>query len=215
MLIVKCCMWSLAYLRVSAVVHPYGWYGPLRDVDSLQAARVLVFVLTGGDPETRSSRVASFTMTVPVRGKEISLSESTQTGCEVHSASNSGGMGGCFLEGKAAGTGSRPSPPTSDTEVKNAWSRTSTSQYISVTCCLIKHRDNFTFTFYQLYEVRRQIFFSLSTFFFFQFRTDQVSATRGSRFRFFWSGGSWVLLRNFDLRTKSGKIKTKKMNKLL
>jgi len=37
------------------------------------------------------------------QGPEISLSESTQTGSEVHSASYSTGIGDSFLEGKAAG----------------------------------------------------------------------------------------------------------------
>jgi hypothetical protein len=30
---------------------------------------------------------------------------------------------------------------------KNAWSYTSTPQYIFMAWCLVKHRDNFTFTF--------------------------------------------------------------------
>jgi hypothetical protein len=37
------------------------------------------------------------------------------------------------------------SPPSS-AEVKNAWSYTSTSQYVFMAWCLIKHRDNFTST---------------------------------------------------------------------
>jgi hypothetical protein len=36
------------------------------------------------------------------------------------------------------------SPPSS-VEVKNAWSYTSTPQYIFMAWCLVKHRDNFTF----------------------------------------------------------------------
>jgi hypothetical protein len=35
------------------------------------------------------------------------------------------------------------SPPSS-VEVRNAWSDTSTSQYVFMECCLVKHRDNFT-----------------------------------------------------------------------
>jgi hypothetical protein len=38
------------------------------------------------------------------------------------------------------------SPPSS-VEVKNAWSYTSTHQYVFMAWCLVKHRDNFTFTF--------------------------------------------------------------------
>jgi hypothetical protein len=36
----------------------------------------------------------------------------------------------------------------SSAEVKNAWSCTSTPQYAFIAWCLVKHRDNFTFTFY-------------------------------------------------------------------
>jgi hypothetical protein len=35
---------------------------------------------------------------------------------------------------------------SSNAEVKNAWSYTSTPQYVFCTWCLVKHRDNFTFT---------------------------------------------------------------------
>jgi hypothetical protein len=38
------------------------------------------------------------------------------------------------------------SPPYS-AEVKNAWSYTSIPQYVFTALCLVKHRDNFTFTF--------------------------------------------------------------------
>jgi hypothetical protein len=34
----------------------------------------------------------------------------------------------------------------SSAEVKNAWSYTSTPQYVLMAWCLVKHRDNFTFT---------------------------------------------------------------------
>jgi hypothetical protein len=37
------------------------------------------------------------------------------------------------------------SPPSS-AEVKNAWSYNSTPQYVFIAWCLVKHRDNFTFT---------------------------------------------------------------------
>jgi hypothetical protein len=36
--------------------------------------------------------------------------------------------------------------PTAGVEVKNAWSYTSTPQYVFMSWCLVKHRDNFTFT---------------------------------------------------------------------
>jgi hypothetical protein len=38
------------------------------------------------------------------------------------------------------------SPPSS-AKVKNAWSYTSTPKYVFMVWCLVKHRDNFTFTF--------------------------------------------------------------------
>jgi len=37
------------------------------------------------------------------------------------------------------------SPPSS-TEVKNMWSCTSTSPYVFIALCLMKHKDYFTFT---------------------------------------------------------------------
>jgi hypothetical protein len=37
--------------------------------------------------------------------------------------------------------------PVSIAEVKNAWNYTSTTSHIFKARCLIKHRDNFTFTF--------------------------------------------------------------------
>jgi hypothetical protein len=36
----------------------------------------------------------------------------------------------------------------SSAEVKNAWSYTFTPHYVFMAWCLVKHRDNFTFTFY-------------------------------------------------------------------
>jgi hypothetical protein len=38
------------------------------------------------------------------------------------------------------------SPPSS-AEVKNAWSYNSSPQYVFMAWCLVKHKDNFTFTF--------------------------------------------------------------------
>jgi hypothetical protein len=45
--------------------------------------------------------------------------------------------------------------PASNAEVKNAWSYTSILQYIFMAWCLIKHRDNFTFTFTSYLGERR------------------------------------------------------------
>jgi hypothetical protein len=47
---------------------------------------------------------------------------------------------------KRPGREADPSPQSS-AEVKNAWRYTSTSQYVFMAWCLVKHRDNFTFTF--------------------------------------------------------------------
>jgi hypothetical protein len=53
---------------------------------------------------------------------------------------------GLSLGAKLPGRKAEHTPPTS-AEVKNAWSYTSTPQYVSVAWCLVKHRDKFTFTF--------------------------------------------------------------------
>jgi hypothetical protein len=45
--------------------------------------------------------------------------------------------------------------PATSAEVKNAWSYTSTPQYVFMAWCLVRHRDNFTFTFYE--ECKRWI----------------------------------------------------------
>jgi hypothetical protein len=47
-------------------------------------------------------------------------------------------------------------PPSA--EVKNAWCNTSTSQYVFMTWCLVKHRENFTFTF--TFTVPRKEYFT-------------------------------------------------------
>jgi hypothetical protein len=52
-------------------------------------------------------------------------------------------LGGSFPRSKADKSCSYHSPPFS-TEVKNAWSYTSTLLCVSMMWCLIKHRDNFT-----------------------------------------------------------------------
>jgi hypothetical protein len=47
---------------------------------------------------------------------------------------------------KQPGHEANHSPPSS-AEVENAWSHTSTPQYVFMAWCLVKYRDNFTFTF--------------------------------------------------------------------
>jgi hypothetical protein len=56
------------------------------------------------------------------------------------------GTRGSFPGGKAAGREADHSPPF-NAEVKNEWNYTSISQYAFMAWCLVKHRDNFTFTF--------------------------------------------------------------------
>jgi hypothetical protein len=51
-----------------------------------------------------------------------------------------------FLGVKWPGREADRSPPSSD-EVSSAWSYTSTPHYVFMAWCLVKHRDNFTFTF--------------------------------------------------------------------
>jgi hypothetical protein len=55
--------------------------------------------------------------------------------------------GALSLGVKRPGREADHSPPSS-AEVKNAWSYTSTPKYVFMAWCLVKHRDNFTFTFY-------------------------------------------------------------------
>jgi hypothetical protein len=55
--------------------------------------------------------------------------------------------GALSLGVKRPGREADHSPPSS-AEVKNAWSCISTPQYVFMAWCLVKHRDNFTFTFY-------------------------------------------------------------------
>jgi hypothetical protein len=53
------------------------------------------------------------------------------------------------LEENRPGCEADHSPPSS-VEVKNAWSYTSTPQYVFMLWCLVMHRENFTFAFYSL-----------------------------------------------------------------
>jgi hypothetical protein len=67
--------------------------------------------------------------------------------------------GALSLGVKRSGREADHSPPSS-AKVKNAWSYTSTPQYIFMAWCLVKHRDNFTFTFtFRLGHVRTFIIF--------------------------------------------------------
>jgi hypothetical protein len=75
----------------------------------------------------------------------FSPNHSVQTGSGAHSPSYLMGTRGSFVEIKRSGREADYSHPSS-VEVKNAWSYTSTPQYVFMAWCLVKHRDNFTFT---------------------------------------------------------------------
>ena len=164
MLIANCCMWSLAYLRVSAVVHPHGWYGSLRDVHIQTAVSTCASLCTDRRWPGKHAflELTNFTKTVLVRGKRFLILKVPRRTLRSIRPPIQRISGTLSLKVKRPEREARPSPPPSYSEVKNSWSRISTSLYVSVTCCLIKHRDNFISAFYQLYEVRSQILFWLS-----------------------------------------------------
>jgi hypothetical protein len=56
-------------------------------------------------------------------------------------------LGALSLGVKRPGPEADHSPP-SNAEIKNAWSYTFTPQYVFMAWCLVKHRNDFTFTFY-------------------------------------------------------------------
>jgi hypothetical protein len=62
------------------------------------------------------------------------------------------GTGAPSLGVKQPGREADHSPPSS-AEVKNAWSYTSTPQYLFMGWCLVKHRDNFTFFYLYLTHI--------------------------------------------------------------
>jgi hypothetical protein len=76
----------------------------------------------------------------------FSLHHRVQNGSGAHPASYAMGTGGSFPGVKRPGREANHSPPPS-AEVNNAWRYTSTPQYTFMAWCLVKHRDNFTFTF--------------------------------------------------------------------
>jgi hypothetical protein len=82
---------------------------------------------------------------LPAEAGNFSLHHRVQNSSGDHSASCPMGTRGSFPRGKRPGREAEHSPPSS-AEVKNAWSYTSTPQYVFMAWCLLKHRDNFTFT---------------------------------------------------------------------
>jgi hypothetical protein len=67
------------------------------------------------------------------------------------------GRGSILCRGIQTGSGTNPAfiltgtgqyySPQYNAEIKNTWRYTSTPQYVFMAWCLVKHRDNFTFTF--------------------------------------------------------------------
>jgi hypothetical protein len=74
----------------------------------------------------------------------LSLHHRVQNDSMAHLASCPMGTRGLSLGIKRPVRETDHSPPSS-AEVKNAWSYTSTPQYVLMTWCLVKHRNNFTF----------------------------------------------------------------------
>jgi hypothetical protein len=75
----------------------------------------------------------------PVRAGNFSLHHRVQNGSRAHPVSYPMGTKGSFRGVKATGAWSWPLP--SSAEVKNAWSYTSTPQYVFMEWCLVKHRN--------------------------------------------------------------------------
>jgi len=83
---------------------------------------------------------------VPAGAGNFSLHCRVQTGFGAHRASIPMGTRGSFLGVRWAGREANHSPQSSS-EVKNAWSHTSTLNTPSWSGPQLKHRDNFTFSF--------------------------------------------------------------------
>jgi hypothetical protein len=97
--------------------------------------------------DDRGSRVR-----FPAGAGNFCLHHRVQNGSGAHPASYAMGTGALSLGVKRPGREVDHSPP-SDAEFKNAWSYTSTPPNVFMAWCLVKHRDNFNFTFYFPYLV--------------------------------------------------------------
>jgi len=75
----------------------------------------------------------------------FSLRHRIQAGSGAHLASFPRGTGALSPGVKRPGHEANNSPSPS-AEVKNAWSYAFTPPYVFMVCCLVKHRNNFTFT---------------------------------------------------------------------
>jgi hypothetical protein len=85
----------------------------------------------------------------PAGSGNFSLHHRVQKCSGVHTPSCPMDTRGSFPGLKRPGREADHSPPSS-AEVKNAWSYTSTPLYVFMAWCLVKHRDNFIFTFITL-----------------------------------------------------------------
>jgi hypothetical protein len=83
---------------------------------------------------------------IPGRGWEFFCSPPGPDGLWTHPASYPMGIGGSYTGLKRPGSEADHSPP-SRAEVKNTWSYNSTPPYTFTEWCLVKHRDEITFTF--------------------------------------------------------------------
>jgi len=101
-----------------------------------------VAVATGYGLDDRGCRVR-----FPVGTRNFSLHHRVQTGFATHQPPIQWVPGSLFLGVKRPGSEAHHSPP-SGAEVKNAWSYTSTPLYAFLAWCLVKHRDNFNFTYH-------------------------------------------------------------------
>jgi hypothetical protein len=83
----------------------------------------------------------------PAGAGNFSLHHRVQNGSGAHPASYPVGTGRVLSLGiKRPRSEDDPSPPSS-AKAKNAWSYTSTPQYVFTAWCVVKHRDSFTYTF--------------------------------------------------------------------
>jgi hypothetical protein len=80
---------------------------------------------------------------IPGRDRDFSLHHHVQTCSGAHPASYPMGTGGSYTRVNVAKHEADQSP-LSSAEVKNTCSYTSTSLYIFMVWCLVKHKDNFT-----------------------------------------------------------------------
>jgi hypothetical protein len=102
-----------------------------------------VGIALGYELDDRDSRVR-----FPEGTGNFCLHHRVQNGSEAHQASYPMGTRDTFMGVKQPGREADHSPPSS-AEVKECVELYLHSQYAFMACCLVKHRDNFTFYLYQ------------------------------------------------------------------